>query len=181
MNSNINRISIIGGSGTGKTTLADILGRELNLPVIHIDGINYLPNWVERSKPDRDKIIKEYINQEKWIIDGTYRATLGSRLQRSDLVIYLDYSTFSQIKGIVSRRIKAGNKEKSEIKGCKEQLTIKFFMWVLKWRKNRRNEIIEIVSKYKDKNILIFKNRKELSNWYQKQFSKKLKDEVKRK
>lgn len=53
----MNRISIIGGSGTGKTTLANNLGKQLNLPVYHIDGINYLDNWQERDKGERDKII----------------------------------------------------------------------------------------------------------------------------
>ena len=45
----MNRISIIGGSGTGNTTLAKNLGKQLNLPVYHIDGINYLDNWQERD------------------------------------------------------------------------------------------------------------------------------------
>ena len=39
---NMNRISIIGGSGTVKTTLASNLGEVLKLPVYHIDGINHL-------------------------------------------------------------------------------------------------------------------------------------------
>ena len=39
------RICIIGGSGTGKTTLANNLGKELDLPIYHIDGINYSENW----------------------------------------------------------------------------------------------------------------------------------------
>ena len=51
------RICIIGGSGTGKTTLADNLGEQLKLPVYHIDGIHYLNNWEVRDKKERDKII----------------------------------------------------------------------------------------------------------------------------
>lgn len=39
------RICIIGGSGTGKTTLSNNLSKELNLPVYHIDGIHHLENW----------------------------------------------------------------------------------------------------------------------------------------
>lgn len=36
------RICIIGGSGTGKTTLAKNLGKQLSLPVYYIDGIHHL-------------------------------------------------------------------------------------------------------------------------------------------
>ena len=38
----MNRVCIIGGSGTGKTTLANNLGKDLNLPIYHIDGIHHL-------------------------------------------------------------------------------------------------------------------------------------------
>ena len=56
-----NKISIIGGSGTGKTTLAENLGKKLNLPVCHIDGIHHLPNWQIRDKDERDKIMQKIV------------------------------------------------------------------------------------------------------------------------
>ena len=74
----------MGGSGTGKTTLANNLGRDLNLPVHHIDGIHHLENWQLRDKTERDKIIMEKVNEEKWIIDGTYRSTLKKRVENSN-------------------------------------------------------------------------------------------------
>lgn len=43
------RICIIGESGTGKTTHSNNLGKELNLLVYHIDGIHHLENWKERD------------------------------------------------------------------------------------------------------------------------------------
>ena len=52
-----NRISIIGGSGSGKSTLSTILSKELGLPAVHLDAINFNPNWKEIDKQERDKII----------------------------------------------------------------------------------------------------------------------------
>ena len=60
---NINKISIIGGSGTGKTTLSNNLSKTLNLPVYHIDGIHYLKNWQVRNKEERNKIILRKIRE----------------------------------------------------------------------------------------------------------------------
>lgn len=171
----LRKISIIGGAGTGKTTLSDALGRALNLPVYHIDGIHHLPNWEIRDKLERDEIILEKVKEKNWIIDGTYSSTLKERLEASDLIIYLDYSTFAQIKGIMGRFLKNGGKEKPEIPGCKEQMNLKFFLWVLNWRKNKRASIIEAVSIAPKEKVIIFKSRRELNKWFEKEFGRKIK------
>ena len=169
-----NKISIIGGCGTGKTTLANNLGKELNLPVYHIDGIHHLENWKIRDKKERDKIILEKVSESKWIIDGTYRSTLEKRWQNSDFIIYLDYSSFAQVKGIMGRFIKNHGKEKEEIPGCKEKMSLEFLKFACNWRKDKRNEIIEKTNKIDQNKIKIFKNRRQLNKWYKKQFDKKI-------
>ena len=95
-----NKISIVGGSGSGKSTLCNILSKELNLPAIHLDAINYNANWVEVDKNKRDQIITQKSLEEKWIIDGNYNKTLKDRFYKADLIIWLDYSTYMQLKGI---------------------------------------------------------------------------------
>ena len=70
-----NKICIIGGSDSGKTTLSRNLGKLLDIPVYNIDGINYLKDWKTRDKKERDSIILDKINATKWIMDGTYSST----------------------------------------------------------------------------------------------------------
>jgi adenylate kinase family enzyme len=159
----------------GKTTLSNNLAEVLNLPVCHIDGIHHLENWEIRDKSERDKIILEKVKEEKWIIDGTYSSTLKIRLENSDLIIYLDYSSISQLKGVLGRYIKNHGKEKPEIPGCKERMTFKFFIWVLNWRKNKRNEIMKNLNLINRSKILIFKNRRKLNKWFYNEFNKKIK------
>lgn len=170
----INRISIIGGSGTGKTTLTSNLGSELKLPIYHLDGVNYFSEWKERNKKQRDKMILDKIKEEKWIIDGTYRSTLQDRLKVSDLIIYLDYSTFAQIRGILTRYLKIGGKERKEIPGCNEKFDLKFLIWVLHWRKTKRKDILKSIDKIDKSKLLIFKNRRQLNKWYKKTFNKRM-------
>lgn len=69
---NINKITIVGGPGTGKSTLAKNLGKVLNLPVYHIDAIEHLENWEKRNSKERDDIILNKIEEPKWVMDGTY-------------------------------------------------------------------------------------------------------------
>lgn len=168
------RICIIGGSGTGKTTLAKNLGKQLNLPVYYIDGIHHLKNWEIRNKDERDKIILEKADEDKWIIDGTYHSTLKQRLEKADCIIYLDYSTIAQIKGVLGRFIKNHGKEKEEIPGCKEKMSLEFFWWVVNWRKNKRQTIIENLQWIESSKIHIFKTRKQLNKWYENEFNRKI-------
>ena len=92
----VSKISIIGGPGTGKSTLSTNLSRVLNIPNYHIDSFNYEDDWVKRDEKERDMMILDILNNEKWIIDGTYRSTLEERLKKSELVIFLDYNTFAK-------------------------------------------------------------------------------------
>ena len=128
---NYNRISIVGGSGSGKSTLCNILAKELNLPAIHLDAINFNANWVEIDKLERDKIISTKAEDEKWIIDGNYNKTLKERFDRADLIIWLDYPTSTQLKGVLKRYFKTRNNERPEIPGCKERLKLDFLKYII--------------------------------------------------
>ena len=168
------RICIIGCSGTGKTALADNLGKELNLPVYHIDGINYLSNWEKRDKKERDRIIIEKTSLDKWVIDGNYNATLYERLKKSDFVIFLDYSTISHVLGVLKRYIKLKGKERKEIPGCKEKLDKKFLLYVLNFKRKKRIKIIELLNKVDSNKVHIFKSRRKLNKWYKNKFNKEI-------
>lgn len=168
------KIAIIGGSGTGKTTLAENLADELGLPVCHIDSLHHLENWKIRDGEERDKLILEKVAQPQWIMDGTYHSTLPQRLKSADVVIYLDYSSVAQVKGAIGRFLKHPGQEKREIPGCREELTWDFLCWVWNWRKYKRNEIIEYLEEIDKSKVMIFKNRRQLNKWYKQEFDKKI-------
>jgi len=164
-----NRISIIGGAGTGKTTLSNILSEKYNIPATHLDGIHHLKNWQVRNKAERDKIILDIVEKEKWIIDGTYKDTIKQRLERSDLIIWLDYSTFAQIKGILKRFLKNSGKEKPEIPGCNERLNLEFLKYVANYRKKKRHFVVEAIEGVDESKVLVFTKQKDLNKWLKQQ------------
>jgi len=164
-----NRISIIGGAGTGKTTLSNLLSEKYNIPVTHIDGIHHLKNWRVRDKAERDKIILDIVAKEKWIIDGTYKDTIKQRLEKSDLIIWLDYSTFAQVKGILKRFLKNPGKEKPEIPGCNERLNLEFLKYVIDYRKKKRHFVVEAIESIDQSKVLVFTKQKKLNKWLKEQ------------
>lgn len=160
-----NKISIIGGSGSGKSTLCNILANELNLPEVHLDAINYDSNWTQVDKKKRDDIINKRILEDKWVIDGNYSSTMRERLLNADLVIFLDYSTFALLCGVLNRVLKNSGKERFEIPGCKEHFDFEFLKLVSCFRRKKRPKILKILSEINQDKIITFKNRKELNKW----------------
>lgn len=164
-----NKISIIGGPGSGKTTLSNALSKKYNIPATHIDGIHHLKNWKIRNKSERDKIILDIVNKDKWIIDGTYHDTLKIRLEKSDFIIWLDYSTFAQLKGVLKRYFKKHGKEREEIPGCKERLNFEFIKYVINYNKDKRHHIVNALNNISTDKIIIFRNQKNLNKWLKNQ------------
>ena len=160
-----NRISIVGGSGSGKSTLCNILSKELGLPAIHLDAINYEPNWVEIDKTERDNMILSKAQDDKWVIDGNYNKTLKERFDKADLIIWLDYSTLKQLHGILKRYFTTRNSERPEIPGCKERLEPEFIKYVLTYNKKKRPVILDYFKDVPKEKVLIFKHQKDLNAW----------------
>ena len=66
------KIAILGYSGSGKSELAGQLSDYYKVPVLFLDTVNFLPNWVERDKDDARLIVWKFMQNESWIIDGNY-------------------------------------------------------------------------------------------------------------
>lgn len=160
---------IIGYSGAGKSTLAETLGKYYDVPVLHLDRINFLPGWVQRPAEDRDADHKTFLeNNKQWVIDGDYSASLFTeRLELADRIIILAYSRWACLKNVILRYRKFKNKIRSSVSdGCIEKLDWEFIRWVLRdGRKKTRNKRYQnIINDYPDKTFL-FRNRKQLSEY----------------
>ena len=54
------RIAIIGYSGSGKSTLCRFLGEKYEIPMLHFDTVQFLPNWEVRGASEKEKIVREF-------------------------------------------------------------------------------------------------------------------------
>ena len=161
------KIQIIGFSGAGKSTLGKQLGKLYNLPILHMDSLNFLSNWVERDRFEFNNIVDEFLdNNDSWVIDGNYFRISPKRYEQADLVIYLKYNRLTCLKGVIKRYKTYKNSSRPDMaSGCKERLNFSFLMWVLftgrtKKRKKKMEEVVKNAKSY-----LVFKNRKQLNKY----------------
>ena len=84
------RISIVGPSCSGKTTLARTLARRLNLPHIELDALYWGPDWSHATSDAFRSRVREAVAAERWIVDGNYSLARDIVLARADTLLWLD-------------------------------------------------------------------------------------------
>ena len=155
------RIVIIGCGGAGKSTLARQLGEKLDIPVVHLDKLFWRPGWVQVSREEFDKLHREALAREKWILDGNFDRTMEERIQRSDTVIYLDFSRFACLMGVCKRVLTTYGKVRPDMgEGCPERIDWEFLKWVWDFNKNKREKNYRLLNEAEGKEAIVLKNRR---------------------
>lgn len=87
----MNRIHIIGGPGSGKTTLAYRLHRLTKLPVFELDAIGYEGGaGPQRPLPAKLADIQRIAEDPKWITEGIFLWWTDALLREADVIVWLD-------------------------------------------------------------------------------------------
>lgn len=160
-----NKILIIGCGGAGKSTLACIMGEKFNLPVVHLDKLHWLPNWIERPTEQFDKLLLNELLKPQWIIDGNFNSSLDLRLKYADLCIFLDYDTDLCLKSVQERVEKYKGKTRPDMtEGCLEQVDDEFVEWINNYKQNVRPQSLQLVKNSKV-DFLIFTIREQTDKW----------------
>lgn len=154
------KVAVIGCGGAGKSTFSRKLAEALNVPVHHLDKLNWKPGWIPTPEDEWDDLMKNLVSQEEWIIDGNYGRTMDVRLESADTIIFFDMPTHLCIYRIIKRRIMHKGKSRPDMnEGCPEKLDMDFVKWVWGYNKNQRPKIMNKLNKLSNrKNIIIFNN-----------------------
>ena len=155
------RILIIGCGGAGKSTLARQLGDKLGLPVVHLDSIFWLPNWVERDRDEFDELVRQELAKDQWIMDGNYNRTMRSRIQYCDTIIYLDFSRMACILGVLKRVLTTYGTVRPDMgEGCPERFDLEFLKWVWNFNKEKRESYYRMLNETTGVETIVLKNRR---------------------
>lgn len=157
------KIMIIGSPGSGKSTFARKLRDKTGLPLFYLDMIKHKPDRTTISSEEFDKKLKEILVKSQWIIDGNYQRTLEVRMKECDLIILFDLPTKVCLEGVKSR-IGTKREDKPWVE-TEETLEGEFKQWIQEFSDESLPEIYQLLEKYKDKEVVIFKSREE-ANFY---------------
>ncbi|MBO5222491.1 MAG: AAA family ATPase [Clostridia bacterium] len=159
------RVLIVGCPGAGKSTMARQLAEQLNLPLVHLDALFWLPDWKEREKDEFDALVLEELRKPQWIIDGNFGRTLSTRLQYCDTVIYLDFSSFACLRGVLKRVITTHGKVRLDMgAGCPERFDWAFLKYVRNFNKTTREKMLSRIAAA-DPSVtrIILRNRRQVT------------------
>jgi adenylate kinase family enzyme len=110
----VKRILVLGPCGSGKTRLTREFSHILDLPAVHLDAEFWRPAWISTPQQEWRGMVSSLIEQESWIMDGTYESTLDLRIPAADAIVVLDRPRWSCLWGVISRSLTYRNKPRPD-------------------------------------------------------------------
>jgi adenylate kinase family enzyme len=162
------RVLVMGSSGSGKSTFARRLSGITGLPVVSIDALFWKPGWVESDRAEFRQRLAEATRQPRWIMDGNYTSAAGElRRDVSDTVIWFDLPRATCMWGILSRIAKSYGQVRPEMApGCPEKVDLEFFRYVWRYRAQQRPVLLKFFEGLRpDQPLVCFKHRGEADRY----------------
>jgi adenylate kinase family enzyme len=166
------RIVVVGTSGSGKTTVAARVAKDLDIHHIELDSIHWLPNWTELPDEEFRTQVAEKITVDRWVADGNYRPVRDLLWKSADTLVWLDLPfriVFWRVLIRTLRRIWTREKLWNE---NVEQLSALFGrysmpVWVIRTYWRRKREYPELIAKqeYKHLNVVHLQTIEETEKW----------------
>ncbi|MGH8935893.1 MAG: adenylate kinase [Acidimicrobiia bacterium] len=145
------RIAVIGTTGSGKTTLAARIAERLGTPHVELDALHWDPAWTP-SPAFRERTAGA-LDGDEWVVDGNYSQVRDIVWSRADTVVWLDYSLWLILGRLlrrtlrrVSRREELWNENRERLR---DQLASRdsLFLWALRTYPRRKREYPELLGR----------------------------------
>lgn len=134
----MNRIIVVGTTGSGKTTLATALARKMLCPFIELDALFWNPGWVQTPRDEFRRRVAEAIAPERWAAGGNYSSARDLIWQRADTLVWLDYPLSLTLARLFKRTVRRIITQEMLWAGNRESFRNTFlsrnslFLWALK-------------------------------------------------
>ena len=151
------KVIVIGCPGSGKSTVSRALHNKTGIPLYHLDMMYWNADKTTVEKIVFLERLSAVLEKDKWIIDGNYGSTMEMRMAACDTVIFLDYPLDVCLDGIKERR----GKPRSDMPWIETEEDAEFIEFIKSYNEQQKPKVLELLEKYSDKNIVVFKSREE--------------------
>jgi adenylate kinase family enzyme len=163
------RIAVVGGSGSGKSTVARRLADRNDVAYVELDALHWGPDWTPCPDDEFRARVEDAISGDGWVVDGNYYGKVGDLvLERADFVVWLDLPlrvTFPRLWTRTRRRRRegtvlwGGNRENwREALFSRESL----FVYALRTHRGRRRRYEQRLSRYE---VVRLRSPEEVESW----------------
>ena len=149
------RIMVIGCPGSGKSTFARALHQKTGVPLYHLDMLYWNADKTTVEKSVFLERLAAVLKHDDWIIDGNFSSTMELRLALCDTVVFLDFPMEVCLDGVRARR----GKPRSDIPWVETEEDAEFIAFIKSFNEQRRPQVMALLQRYSDKNVLIFQSR----------------------
>jgi adenylate kinase family enzyme len=142
----VQRVVVVGSSGSGKTTVARALAERLGAHYVELDALHHRPNWTEASADElHDAVTRELDGRDRWVVDGNYHGKLGDFvLRQADAVVWLDLPLHTCLARLWTRTVRRIRTNEELWGGNRETWRGAFwgrdslFWWTIRHHRSRR-------------------------------------------
>ena len=148
----LDRVVVIGTSGSGKTTFARRLAATLDTRCVELDELFWGPDW--RPKPEAEflRLSADAAAHERWVVDGNYKVARPFLWPRATAIVWLDYGFGTALARTLRRTLRRALTRQALWHGNRESLRRSFLsresilLWVITTHGRRKREFASLRS-----------------------------------
>ena len=170
----MDRITVVGTPGAGKTTLAQRIAAVRRIPFVEIDALFWGPKWTSVAPDVFRSNVERALSTDQWTVGGNYGSARDIIWKRADTLIWLDYALPMIMLRLVRRTLRrvitreelwAGNRET-----WKEQFWSRdsLLLFAVQSHHTRRTQFMHDLARpeYRHLTLIRFRRTRETTAWF---------------